>query len=77
MGRRGRISLLEESRRTPDRGPGHDSQHGQVPAIFSKALALATLAEMRQSSGQGAVLQWNKLSLVSSDRQVRDSEQRQ
>ena len=56
MGRRGRISLLEESRRPPDRGPDHDSQHGQVPAFFSKARALATLAEMRHSSGQASVL---------------------
>ena len=29
---------------------------GQVPAIFSKARALATLAEMRHSRGQASVL---------------------
>ena len=37
---------------------GHSGniQRGQVPAFFSKARALATLAEMRHNSGQASVI---------------------
>ena len=37
-------------------GHSDDIQRGPVPAFFSKPRALATLAEMRHSSGQASVL---------------------
>ena len=37
-------------------GHSEDIQRGQVPAFFSKARALAGLAEMRHCSGQASVL---------------------
>ena len=37
---------------------------GQIPAFFSKTRALATLAEMRHSSGQASVLRARVLACV-------------